>query len=44
VDAYTSLNNNVIAVLKDEKNPQEAADSFQADLAGWYEPAKTCKP
>lgn len=25
VDAYTSLNNNVIAVLKDEKTPQEAA-------------------
>jgi hypothetical protein len=43
VDAYTSLNNNVIAVLKDEKTPQEAADAFQADLAGWYEPAKTCK-
>jgi len=43
VDAYTSLNNNVISVLKDEKTPQEAADAFQADLAGWYEPAKTCK-
>jgi raffinose/stachyose/melibiose transport system substrate-binding protein len=43
VDGYTSLNNNVIAVLKDEKTPQEAADAFQADLAGWYEPAKTCK-
>ena len=42
VDAYTSMNNNVIAVLKDEKTPQEAADSLQADLAAWYEPAKTC--
>ncbi len=43
VDGYTSMNNNVIAVLKGEKTPQEAADSLQADLAGWYEPAKTCK-
>ena len=44
IDAYTSLDNNVIAVLKDEKTPKEAADSFQADLAGWYAPAKACKP
>ncbi len=43
VDAYTSLNNNVIAVLKDEKTPQEAADAFNADLAAWYEPAAGCK-
>jgi raffinose/stachyose/melibiose transport system substrate-binding protein len=43
VDGYTSMNNNVIAVLKGEKTPQEAADSLQADLAAWYEPAKTCK-
>jgi len=43
VDAYTSLNNNVIAVLKDEKTPQEAADSFNADVAAWYEPAAACK-
>lgn len=44
VDAYTSLNNNVIAVLKDEKTPQEAADSFNADLAAWYEPSAGCAP
>jgi len=43
VDAYTSLNNNVIAVLKDEKTPQEAADAFNADLAAWYAPAAGCK-
>jgi raffinose/stachyose/melibiose transport system substrate-binding protein len=43
VDAYTSLNNNVIAVLKDEKTPQEAADSFNAEVAAWYEPAAACK-
>ena len=43
VDAYTSLNNNVIAVLKDEKTPQEAADAFNADVAAWYEPAAGCK-
>ena len=44
VDAYTSLNNNVIAVLKDEKTPQEAADSFNTDLAAWYEPSASCAP
>jgi raffinose/stachyose/melibiose transport system substrate-binding protein len=43
VDAYTALNNAVIAVLKGEMTPQEAADSLQAALAAWYEPAKTCK-
>ena len=44
VDAYTSLNNNVIAVLKGEETPQEAADAFNADLAAWYEPAASCAP
>lgn len=44
VDAYTSLNNNVIAVLKDEKTPQEAADSFNADIAAWYAPSASCVP
>lgn len=44
VDAYTAMNNAVIAVLKDEMTPQEAADSFQEALAGWYEPAKSCTP
>ena len=43
VDAYTSLNNNVIAVLKGEKTPKEAADAFNADVAAWYEPAAACK-
>lgn len=38
IDAYTSLNNNVIAVLKDEKSPVEAADSFNTDLSAWYTP------
>jgi raffinose/stachyose/melibiose transport system substrate-binding protein len=44
VDAYTSLNNNVIAVLKGEKTPQEAADAFNADLAAWYAPSASCAP
>ena len=44
VDAYTSLNNNVIAVLKDEMTPQEAADAFNADVAAWYEPSASCAP
>jgi raffinose/stachyose/melibiose transport system substrate-binding protein len=43
VDAYTSLDNNAIAVLKGEKTPQEAADAFNADLAAWYEPSAACK-
>ncbi|HPH97405.1 MAG TPA: extracellular solute-binding protein [Anaerolineaceae bacterium] len=43
VDAYTAMNNAVIAVLKGEQDPQQAADSLQTALAGWYEPAKTCK-
>jgi raffinose/stachyose/melibiose transport system substrate-binding protein len=42
VDAYVAMNNAVIAVLKDEMTPQEAADSLQEALAGWYEPAQTC--
>jgi raffinose/stachyose/melibiose transport system substrate-binding protein len=42
-DAYTAMNDAVIAVLKGEQTPQEAADALQAALAGWYEPAKTCK-
>ncbi|MGE5642681.1 MAG: ABC transporter substrate-binding protein [Byssovorax cruenta] len=43
VDAYTAMNNAVIAVLKGEQTPQEAADSLQTAVAGWYEPAKNCK-
>lgn len=43
VDAYTAMNDAVIAVLKGEMTSQEAADSLQTALAGWYEPAKTCK-
>ncbi|MEW6403238.1 MAG: extracellular solute-binding protein [Chloroflexota bacterium] len=43
VDAYTAMNNAVIAVLKDEMAPQEAADSLQEALAAWYEPAANCK-
>ncbi len=42
-DAYTAMNDAVIAVLKGEQTPQEAADALQAALVGWYEPAKTCK-
>lgn len=42
-DAYTAMNEAVIAVLKGEQTPQEAADALQAALAGWYEPAQTCK-
>ena len=43
VDAYNSLNNNVIAVLKGEKTPKEAADAFNSDVAAWYPPAAGCK-
>jgi raffinose/stachyose/melibiose transport system substrate-binding protein len=43
VDAYTEMNNDVISILKGEMTPQQAADKLQAALAGWYEPAKTCK-
>ncbi len=43
VDAYTAMNDAVIAVLKGQMTPQKAADSLQAALAGWYEPAKSCK-
>ncbi len=42
-DAYTAMNNEVIAVLKGEHTPQQAADALQTAVAGWYEPAKTCK-
>ncbi len=42
VDAYTAMNDAVIAVLKDEMTPQEAADSLQTALEGWYEPAMNC--
>jgi raffinose/stachyose/melibiose transport system substrate-binding protein len=42
-DAYTAMNDAVIAVLKGEQTPQEAADALQTALAGWYEPAKACK-
>lgn len=42
-DAYTAMNEAVIAVLKGEQTPQAAADALQTALAGWYEPAKTCK-
>jgi hypothetical protein len=30
-------------VLKDEKTPKEAADSFNSEVAAWYEPAAACK-
>ncbi|MCC6260491.1 MAG: extracellular solute-binding protein [Anaerolineales bacterium] len=43
VNAYTSLNNNVISVLKGEKTPEEAANAFNADVADWYGPASKCK-
>ncbi|MCZ2126570.1 MAG: extracellular solute-binding protein [Anaerolineales bacterium] len=42
VDAYTSLNNNVIAVLKGVETPKEAADAFNADVAAWYAPSAGC--
>lgn len=41
-DAYTAMNEAVIAVLKGEQTPQEAADTLQAALAGWYGPAQSC--
>lgn len=42
-DAYTAMNDAVIAVVKGDQTPQEAADALQTALAGWYEPAKSCK-
>ena len=42
-DTYTAMNDGVIAVLKGEQTPQEAADSLQEAIAGWYEPAQNCK-
>jgi raffinose/stachyose/melibiose transport system substrate-binding protein len=42
-DAYTAMNNEVIAVLKGEHTPQEAADALQTALAAWYAPAGSCK-
>ena len=41
--AYNAMNDAVIAVLNGKQTPQEAADSLQTTLAGWYAPAKTCK-
>lgn len=41
-DAYTAMNEGVIAVLKGELTPQQAADALQEALAGWYEPAMGC--
>ena len=38
LDTYTAMNDGVIAVLKGEQTPQEAADSLQAAIAAWYEP------
>jgi raffinose/stachyose/melibiose transport system substrate-binding protein len=42
-NAYTVMNAGAIAVLKDEKTPQQAADDLQAALAAWYEPAQDCQ-
>ncbi len=42
-DTYTAMNDGVIAVLKGDQTPQEAADSLQEAIAAWYEPAQTCK-
>jgi len=39
---YTVMNDGVIAVLKGEQTPQEAADSLQDAIAQWYEPAQNC--
>ena len=40
---YRGYDSAGIAVLNGKQTPQEAADSLQAALAGWYGPAKTCK-
>jgi len=42
LDSYTAMNDGVIAVLKGEQTPQEAADSLQEAIAAWYEPAQNC--
>jgi raffinose/stachyose/melibiose transport system substrate-binding protein len=42
-NAYTVMNAGAIAVLKDTKTPQQAADDLQTALAAWYEPAKNCQ-
>ena len=35
---YTLMNEGVIAVMKGEKTPQQAADALAAGLAQWYKP------
>lgn len=35
---YTLMNDGVIAVMKGEKTPQQAADGFAEGLAQWYKP------
>lgn len=41
-DGYTLMLENAMAVVKNQKTPQEAADALQAGLAQWFEPAKNC--
>lgn len=41
--AYSLVMNGAIAVVNDQKTPQEAADDLQDGLAKWYPPAQKCK-
>lgn len=41
--AYSLVMNGAIAVVNDQKTPQEAADDLQDGLAKWYLPAQKCK-
>lgn len=35
---YTLLNDGVVAVMKGEKTPQQAANALAEGLAQWYKP------
>ncbi len=41
-DGYNLMQNNALAVIRDEMTPQEAADALQEGLAQWFEPAQHC--
>jgi raffinose/stachyose/melibiose transport system substrate-binding protein len=42
-DGYTLMLEGAMAVVRNTQTPQEAADSLQAGLAKWFEPARTCR-
>lgn len=42
-DAYTLILEGAVAVLNNQKTPQEAADALQSGLERWYLPAQSCQ-